>query len=88
MKKKKQFYSIQLKLDLLHFMKQTGASYLDTAIRCKMNNPSVIAKWNSTFLKEGIGGLQEKVKGRPSMSKKSKSISQLGKKKKYHVRSS
>ncbi|MEC1177374.1 transposase [Metasolibacillus meyeri] len=74
-KKKKQFYSVQFKLDVLHFMKQTGASYLDTAIRFKMNNPSVITKWNSTFRKEGIKGLQEKVKGRPSMSKKPKSIS-------------
>ncbi|KFL42236.1 transposase, partial [Lysinibacillus sp. BF-4] len=35
----------------------------------------VIANWNSKFLKEGIEGLQEKAKGRPSMSKKTKTTS-------------
>ena len=73
-KTKKQFYSVQFKLDVLHFMKQTGASYQETAIQFKMNNPSLIASWNSRFLKEGIEGLQEKAKGRPSMAKKPKSI--------------
>ncbi|MEK5429645.1 hypothetical protein MKY88_02170 [Lysinibacillus sp. FSL R7-0073] len=49
-------------------MKQTGASYQDTAIEFNMNNPGLIANWNSKFLKEGIEGLQEKAKGRPPMS--------------------
>ena len=71
-KKKKATYSVQFKVDVLHFMKQTGASYQETAIQFKLNNPSLIAKWNSIFLKEGIEGLQEKAKGRPSMSKKPK----------------
>ena len=71
-KKKKQIYPVKFKLDVLHFMKQTGASYQDTAIEFNMNNPSLIASWNGQFLKEGIEGLQEKVKGRPSMSKKPK----------------
>ena len=68
-KTKKQFYSVQFKLDVLNFMKQTGASYQDTAIRFNMNNPNLIASWNSKFLKEGMEGL-EREKGRPSMSKK------------------
>ena len=71
-KKKKQFYSVQFKLNVLNFMKQTGASYQDTAIEFKINNPSLITTWNVIFLKEGIEGLQEKEKGRPSMSKKPK----------------
>ena len=71
-KSKNEAYSVHFKLDVLHFMKQTGASYQETAIQFKMNNPSLIAKWNSKFLKEGIEGLQEKAKGRPSMSKKPK----------------
>ena len=73
LQKKKQFYSVQFKLDVLHFMKQTGASYQETAIRFKLNNPSLIASWNRKFLKEGIEGLKEKTKGRPSMPKKPKS---------------
>jgi len=72
-KTKKQFYSVQYKLDILNFIKQTGASYQDTAIEFNMNNPTLIANWNRQFLKEGIEGLQEKAKGRPSMSKKPKS---------------
>ena len=75
-KQSKQVFSIQFKLDVLHFMKQTGASYQDTAIQFNMNNPTMIANWYRKFLKEGVEGLKEKVKGRPPMSKnrKEKSI--------------
>ena len=69
-------YSVQFKVDVLNFMKQTGASYQETAIQFKMNNPSLITNWNKKFLKEGIEGLQEKAKGRPSMSKKTTSTKQ------------
>lgn len=71
-KQTKQVYSVQFKLDVLHFMKQTGSSYQDTAIEFNMNNPTLIANWNRIFLKEGTGGLQEKAKGRLPMSKKPK----------------
>jgi len=75
-KRNKEVYPVQFKVDVLHFMKQTGASYQETAIQFKMNNPRLIAKWNQKFLKEGIEGLQEKAKGRPSMSKKPKPAKQ------------
>lgn len=71
-KNKKQSYTVQFKLDVLHFMKQTGASYQGTATHFNMHNPSTITNWHLKFLKEGIEGLQEKEKGRPSMSKKAK----------------
>ncbi|WP_427137164.1 transposase [Psychrobacillus psychrodurans] len=71
-KKTKQVYSVQFKLDVLNFMRQTGASYQDTAIEFNMNNPALIVSWSRIFLKEGIEGLQEKAKGRPPMSKKPK----------------
>jgi transposase len=71
-KRSRMVYSVQFKLNVLNFMKQTGASYQDTAIEFEMNNPSLIANWNSTFLKEGIEGLGEKAKGRPPMSGKGK----------------
>lgn len=69
----KEVYAVQFKLDVLKFMKQTGASYQDTAIEFNMNNPALIANWNSQFLKERIEGLQKKSKGSPSMSKKTNS---------------
>lgn len=66
----KKVYTVQFKLDVLDFKKQTGASYRDTAIEFKMNNPSLIANWQRIFLKDGVEGLKSKPKGRPSMSKK------------------
>ncbi|MET1012911.1 MAG: transposase [Paenisporosarcina sp.] len=45
----KKVYSVKFKLDVLNFMKQTGASYQDTAIQFNMNNPTLIANWNSKF---------------------------------------
>ncbi|MGD6991209.1 transposase [Sutcliffiella horikoshii] len=71
-KHSKQLYSVQFKFNVINFMKQTGASYQDTAIVFKMNNPSIIANWYKIFLEKGIKGLEEKAKGRPSMSKNNK----------------
>ncbi|MGB2872107.1 helix-turn-helix domain-containing protein, partial [Psychrobacillus psychrotolerans] len=70
-KTKHKEYPVQFKLDVLSFMKQTGASYQDAVIQFNMNHPSLIATWNSKFLKEGVEGLKH-AKGRPSMSKKIK----------------
>ena len=44
-------------------MKQTGASYQDTAIEFNMNNPSLNCELEQKFSKEGIEGLKEKAKG-------------------------
>ena len=71
-KQTKQVYSVQFKVNVLHFMKQTGASYQDTAIHFNMNNPSLIANWNRRVLAKGVEGLEARAKGRPSMSKKPK----------------
>lgn len=49
-KTKHEEYPVQFKLDVLNFMKQTGASYQDTAIEFNMNNIALIANWNSKFL--------------------------------------
>ena len=69
-KRKQAVYSVRFKVDVLHFMKQTGASYQETAIQFKLNNPSLLARWNKAFSKGGIEALQPKPKGRSSMSKK------------------
>lgn len=67
-KRSKTDYSVQFKLNVLNFMKQTGASYQETAIEFRLNHPSLITHWNRTFLKEGIEGLKKKPKGRSPMS--------------------
>lgn len=71
-KRKQQWavYPVQFKVDVLNFMKQTGASYSDTAVAFGLNNPSLIANWSRAFQETGVEGLKLKQKGRPSMSKK------------------
>lgn len=63
-------YPFQFKLDVLSFIKETGASYQDAAIKFNLNQPSLIARWNSTFLRKGIEGLKGKLGGSSSMSNK------------------
>lgn len=71
-KDKKTTYSVQLKVYVLHFMKQTVASYSDTAIIFGMNYLSLITNWNRSFQEKRIEGLKLQPKGRPSMTKKPK----------------
>ena len=69
-RKRKEAYSVQFKLDTIQFMKETGASYLETAVQFNLNNPSLINRWMKEFNEQGVEGLKPKPKGRPSMSKK------------------
>ncbi|WP_034552331.1 helix-turn-helix domain-containing protein [Carnobacterium funditum] len=68
-KKTKEVYSVHFKLDVLQFMKRTGASYQETANSFGIREFSIIANWNRAFNKKGIEGLKFQPKGRPSMSK-------------------
>lgn len=54
------------------FMVNTGASYLDTAVHFKLNNPSLIVLWKKEFNEQGVEGLNPKLKEPPSMSNNSK----------------
>ncbi|MRG88400.1 helix-turn-helix domain-containing protein [Salinibacillus xinjiangensis] len=69
-RKTKKEYSVQFKLGAIQFMLTTGASYLETAVHFKLNNPSLIKRWTKEFHEQGVEGLNAKPKGRPSMSKK------------------
>ena len=70
----KEGYSVQFKLDVLSFMKRTGASYMDTALKFRITNHSTIANWNKIFLEKGFEAL-DKPKGRPPTSNKKESKS-------------
>ena len=63
-------YSVQFKLNAVQFMLETGASYLETAVRFNLNNHSMIQRWLKAFHEQGIEGLKPRSKGRPSLSKK------------------
>lgn len=41
-------------------------SYQSLANELKINNPSIIARWVTEFIEEGIEGLKAKKRGRPS----------------------
>ncbi len=70
-RKMKEAYSVQFKMDTIQFMRETGASFQETAKQFKLNHPPLIHRWMKTFNEKGIEGLKPKLKGRPSMSKKS-----------------
>ena len=72
-KKKNEVYTIQFKLDVLSFMKRTGASLTETALHFRLTNPPMIASWNKKFLEGGAEAL-DKPKGRPAMSDKEKKV--------------
>jgi len=85
-RKRKEAYSVQFKLDTIQFMKETGASYLETANQFKLNNPSLINRWMKEFNEQGVEGLKPKPKGRPSMSKKPNTNKQTKKEEKKLTR--
>ena len=67
---KQSVYSVQFKLDVLSFMKSTGASVSDTALQFGIKNPSIISRWRKTFL-EGNLEVLDKQRGLLSMTNKS-----------------
>lgn len=70
-KKHKETYSVQFKLGVLRFMKETGSSLTETALHFGLTNPPMIASWNKVFLEGGAEALN-RPKGRQSMSDKAK----------------
>lgn len=68
-KQPKHKYPIQFKLDVLHYMKNTGASLFDTALQFGIRNPTLISSWRKEFL-EGNSEALKKRKGLPPMSNK------------------
>lgn len=72
-KKKDTVYSVQFKLDVLSFMKRTGASPSTAALHFGITNPSVIRGWKKKHLEGGAEAL-DTPKGRPVMSDKANNI--------------
>lgn len=70
-KKSDTIYSVQFKLDVLSFMKRTGASLSETALHFGLTNPSTISDWKKKFFEGGAEAL-DNPKGRPAMSDKVK----------------
>jgi len=66
-------YPSQFKMDVLHYMKQTGASHFETCNTFGIQEPSILAAWEKKFQEGGREALSNP-KGRPSknMTKKQK----------------
>ena len=70
-KENKTVYPVQFKLDVLSFMKRTGASLQETALHFGLNNPPLISAWRKKLLEGGAEALDQP-RGRPPMSDKAK----------------
>ena len=71
-KQTKNSYPSAFKLEVLHYMKTTGASLKETGNRFGICEPSIIRTWQKKFQKGGVEALS-RGKGRsPTMDKKQK----------------
>lgn len=68
-KRNNEVYPVQFKLDVLDFIKRTGASSIEAALSYGIMNPPMITKWKKAYEKGGVEAL-ERPRGRPSMSDK------------------
>ncbi|MBC1419899.1 helix-turn-helix domain-containing protein [Listeria fleischmannii] len=55
--KKKQVYTVQMKLDVLNFMKKTHASPQKAAQHFRIPDPSIISTWKKKLLENGVESL-------------------------------
>ncbi|MCZ2258735.1 helix-turn-helix domain-containing protein [Sporosarcina sp. G11-34] len=72
-KESNEVYSVQFKLDVLSFIKRTGASLTETALHFGLTNPPMISSWNKKFLEGGAEALDQP-RGRPAMFDKAKNV--------------
>ncbi|ARM71768.1 ISBmu5a transposase [Listeria monocytogenes] len=80
-RKNKQEYSMNFKLDVLHYYYQSGLDMERVAIKFNLPSTQCLSIWKKQFNTHGIDGLKPKQKGRPSMSKQSESQKSIQKKK-------
>jgi transposase len=71
-------YSVEFKLNVLNYMKETGTTSRDAATIFNISSSGMIRSWRKAFEAGGIDALQPKKKGRKSMKKeiKSKNVQQ------------
>ncbi|WML43141.1 IS3 family transposase [Neobacillus sp. PS3-40] len=65
-------YSLEFKIDVLNYMRDTGTSHRKTAAIFNIPAPSTVLKWEKAFNENGIDALKPKERGRPFMKKDTK----------------
>lgn len=71
-------HGIQFKMDVLNYMNEFGASMYETAAHFNLASDATVLTWKRQFDAGGIGALQSKKKGRPSMKKETKKSTPVG----------
>ncbi|ARJ39476.1 hypothetical protein SporoP8_13235 [Sporosarcina ureae] len=74
-------YSVQFKLDVIHYMVDENTSLRDTAARFNLTHHSTLRRWVNAYREEGADALSPKEEGRLSMkqnpeNKKKPSVSE------------
>lgn len=69
-KLRKRVFTREFKVSVLKFRQENKLSYRETANYFKISNPAMLANWQSKFDEEGILGLDNKQRGRPSKMKR------------------
>ena len=64
-RKTRAFYSGAFKLEVLEYMRQTGASLRETGNHFGIHNHSVISAWNKRFLEGGAAALEHRMSRLP-----------------------
>ncbi|MCJ1668576.1 transposase [Staphylococcus sp. NRL 19/737] len=72
-KLQKKVYSRDFKVSVLRFRQENKLSYRETANHFKISNSAMLAAWQRKFDEEGILGLDNKQRGRPSKMKRKQS---------------
>lgn len=62
-------YSVEYKLDVLHYMEENGTSVRETADIFNIASHSTLLSWQKSLELQGVDALQPKKKGRSSMKK-------------------
>jgi len=65
-------YSLEFKMDVIHYIKETGASTEAASTVFNIPSSSTVWNWLHLFETQGIDALRPKKKGRPSMKKETK----------------
>ena len=81
--RKNKNYSFEFKQNIVKLYLTGEMSYQELANQFKINNPSLIARWVIDFRNQGLDGLKQKKRGRPSSMTKDNKLAKKQLKKEY-----
>ena len=67
----KKSFTLEEKVTIIQEYHQTNISLMDTCVKYRISNPSVLVQWNKKFQRHGYSGLQE-TRGRPRKTNRNK----------------